>query len=254
MVIYMIEKHIKGGRATKTVEMELKLSGTTDEKEKKSLERSINNNKRWYSDDDKKQEQNYEKFKKYEKPGTHANRLEFEADAYAVAQQPNGAKYVKRSTREIYGMDRSPANIERKNKQTIKKNVTRNNANIDEYINDRKAEEDEKINRSGHTKEDADRLKKEMHAKLDAEGKQMKDEDSAHISKKVRDTRPEKVKTQNKNAQIDMVQQSKALKDKTIDRSIYKDKKSEEKKKDDKKVVKENASYYEDIIDDLLKL
>lgn len=59
--------------------------------------------KKNYTDKDVKEEENLKTFSKYEKPTTHANRIEFEADAYA-SQHKNGDQ-LKRAVREGYKND-----------------------------------------------------------------------------------------------------------------------------------------------------
>lgn len=114
-------------------------------------------------------DENLDKYKKYEKRGTHVNALEFEADAYA-SQQKNG-EHGKRALRDLH----------KYNKKDDKK--------IDKKVN-----EELKYRKSidPNSKDTFDNLKKEYKREF------------------------------NKNMVEDITQRSKAAKDKTIDKTVYK--------------------------------
>lgn len=158
----------------------------TEDATKKLLQQTIpdkTKRREDYTPSDKRKIENLKKFKKHENDGTHADAVEFEADTYA-SMQKNG-EHLKRGVREIYKHTLSKKGID----DQYKSAAASQNKTYEE-ISGEKLDKDERTT-VGELKEDS----------------------------------PEKEtrKTLAKAAENDKQSRSRALKDKSIDRQVYRE-------------------------------
>lgn len=232
-------------KAGKNAAYEEQIEGieTLSDSQKKKLLKSKPYDETEFTDKEKKQKENHEVFKKYEKSGTHTTRTEFEADAYA-SQQKNG-EHLARSLRDRAKYYRSPNQINKEMKREIRKADNENNKKVDEN-------RDNIEKRIKPVTNIIDKVKPGTHdkimSKIDSNGAQTKKELHDQSVKKIKENyTKERLKEHSAEMELDMKQRSKAAKDRRVDKSVYK-----EENKTEKKVTTESAItrlILEDILD-----
>ena len=157
-------------------------------------------------------EKEKEKLSKYEKFGTHANKDEFEADAYA-STKPNG-NHLNRTMRELY------KNLKKDIPNQIKSEVEASTINNERLVNNMKEKDLNTLLSNKYSKKDL------SNKSIDEKRKEVKDMHKEFVSKvqsnyfnNIKDIK----KAQNVIGSNDMKQRSKALKDKSINKNVYRE-------------------------------